>query len=562
MNEPEPSEAEIEELHAEHAGRRISSVWIIPLVAVLIGGWLVWDHYRSLGPQAEVTFVTGEGLVEGKTRVQCRSVEVGQVEAVRLNDDLASVVVTIRMKKEAAHLLRKDARFWVVRPRVGGGGISGLGTIVSGSYVELDPGTAQGSGSRFAGLEQPPVTAQSIPGLRIQLTADRSGGLNPGSPVNFRGISVGKIESRELDLTQKGKITFSVYFAPEYAELVTDNTRFWNTTGLSLDVGAAGISLKTGSLESLVAGGVEFGVPDGMERGETVSDGAVFALLDRRDSIEKREIRPVLQYLLLFKNSVRGLSEAAPVEFRGIQIGQVSKISFDFAPNDPERRVPVLIEIDPSLLSDIDGGGGTPEAFAEMMVEAVRTGLRATLKTGSLLTGQLFVDLDFYEVFGEGEPAVIAQQGEHPVIPTRSAGLARIEDKLMQVLDHIEKLQLGPVVDNANAALASINTAVEDARGTIANITKASAELEAILSDESTRKLPDEIKQTLAATRETLEGLNRDSVVYEEITVAVAELQKAARTVATLADSIERQPNSLIFGNAAGEPKPPKGRSR
>ncbi|MDA0813384.1 MAG: MlaD family protein, partial [Verrucomicrobia bacterium] len=378
----------------------------------------------------------------------------------------------------------------------------------------------------------------------------------------FRGIAEKLGIGRELDLSQRGKITFGVYFAPEYAELVTNNTRFWNTTGISLDVGADGISLHTGSLESLVAGGVEFGVPDGMARGEPVSDGAAFALLDSHDSIEKREIRPVLQYILLFKDSVRGLSEAAPVEFRGIQIGQVSKISFDFAPDDPERRVPVLIEIDPSMLSDVAGGGGTPEVFATMMIEAVRTGLRASLKTGSLLTGQLFVDLDFYEAFDEGEPAVMAQQGEHPVIPTRSAGLARIEDKVMQVLDQIEKLQLGPVVDNANAALASITTAVEDARGTIAHITKASAELEAVLSDESTRKLPDEIKQTLSATRETLEGLNRDSVVYEEITVAVAELQKAARTVATLADSIERQPNSLIFGNALDEPQPPKGRSR
>ena len=197
-----------------------------------------------------------------------------------------------------------------------------------------------------------------------------------------------------------------------------------------------------------------------------------------------------------------------------------------------------------------------------MMVEAVRTGLRATLKTGSLLTGQLFVDLDFYDVFNEGEPAVVEQQGGLPVIPTRSGGLARIEDKVMQVLNHIEKLQLGPVIDNTNAALASIHTAVEDSRETIANLTKASAELEAILSDESTRKLPDEIKQTLAATRETLEGLNRDSVAYEEITIAIAELQKAARTVTTLADSIERQPNSLIFGTAGDEPKPPKGRSR
>ncbi|MGK0188901.1 MAG: paraquat-inducible protein B [Verrucomicrobiales bacterium] len=557
MTDEDPTDLEVEELHAEKASKRISSVWIIPLVAVVIGGWLVWNHYHTLGPLAEVTFATGEGLVEGKTRVECRSVEVGQVETLRLNDDLASVAVTIRMKKEASHLLRKDARFWVVRPRVGGGGVSGLGTIVSGSYIELDPGSAESNGSSFVGLEQPPVTAQSIPGLRIELTADEAAGLSPGSPVNFRGISVGKIESRELDFSRDGYVTFGVYFAPEYAELITENTRFWNTTGIRLDVGADGISLETGSLESLVAGGVEFGVPDGEARGKPVRDGASFTLLKDQDSIEKRTVRPVLEYLLLFKNSVRGLSEQAPVEFRGIQIGQVAKISFDFAPDDAERRVPVLIEVDPSMLSDQEGGGGTLEVFSSMMDEAVTGGLRATLKTGSLLTGQLFVDLDFYP---DEDPAAMAQLGNHPVIPTRAAGLARIEDKLMQVLDHIQKLPLGPAVDNATTALASINTAVEDAQKTIANLTRATEELDKILSDDATRQLPAELRKTLATTRETLEGLNRDSVVYEEMTTAIVELRKAARTVTTLADTIERQPNSLIFGSSGDEPEPPKGR--
>lgn len=555
--EKSPDQEEVEELHAEKAGKRISSVWIIPLVAVFIGGWLVWDHYRSLGPQAEVTFVTGEGLIEGKTRVECRSVEVGQVETLRLNDDLNSVSVTIRMKKEAAHLLRQDARFWVVRPRVGGGGISGLGTIVSGSYIELDPGNSPKNASTFVGLEQPPVTAQSIPGLRIQLTADESGGLSPGSPVNFRGIAVGKIESRELDPDGDGNVSFGAYFPPEHAELITENTRFWNTTGISLDVGADGISLQTGSLESLVAGGVGFGVPEGEERGKQAKDGATFTLLSSKDSIEKRTVRPVLEYILLFKNSVRGLSEKAPVEFRGIPIGQVAKISFDFAPDDAERRVPVLIEIDPSMLSEEEGGGGLPEVFSAMMKDAVGSGLRATLKTGSLLTGQLFVDLDFYP---DEEPAEMVQLGVHPVIPTRAAGLARIEDKLMQVLDNIQKLQLAPAVENATTALATINTTVEDAQKTIANLTKATEELDKILSSDSTRQLPEELQKTLATTRETLEGLNRDSVVYEEMTTAIVELRKAARTVTTLADSIERQPNSLIFGTSGDEPEPPKGR--
>ena len=227
---------------------------------MLLGVWLVYHHYSSLGPVATVQFETAEGVVAGKTKVQRRNVEVGMVESVRLNDDLDTVVMGLRINAEASQLLREDTRFWVVRPRVGGAGISGLGTIVSGAYIEIDPGFSNVPQRKFIGLEQPPVTPQGVPGLRLKLVADEAGSLGPGVPVVYKGIKVGRVESRTFD-QEDDQVTFEIFIEKPYQKLVARNTRFWNTTGIDLEMNSGGFRVRTGSVETMVAGGVEFDTP-------------------------------------------------------------------------------------------------------------------------------------------------------------------------------------------------------------------------------------------------------------------------------------------------------------
>ena len=484
---------------------RPSAVWIVPIVALVLGLYLVFTHYQSLGPKTFVSFDTAEGIVAGKTKVQARSVEVGEVESVRLARDLKSVNVGIRLSASASDLLHSGTQFWVVRARVGGGGISGLGTLLSGAYIELDPGagsTEDEVPDQFIGLEQPPVTPQGVPGLRITLVAEEAGSLVPGSPITFRGIDAGRIETRKID-PYEGIVTFDAFINDDFQNLVTSNTRFWNASGIDVTLDANGIAVRTGGLQSIISGGVAFGVTEGEQRGVPVADGTIFGIRHSEEAATSSTLIPRLSYLLLFESSVRGLTVGAPVEFRGIEVGSVAGISIDYAPEDPMRRIPVLIEIDPGLIGKLPKDS-TDEAAAELVTQAVKDGLRARLKTGSLVTGQLFVDLDFDP---DAEVATIAQVGNYEALPTASAGLARIEDKVVKLLEKINALDLDGTVTAATDSLNEVKETAAAAEGTVRRLESATESLDKLLSSEDTTALPGDLRATLTNLQKTLRRL-------------------------------------------------------
>ena len=328
------------------------------MVAALFGGWLIFKYYAARGPEVTVRFETAEGVIAGKTPVLCRSVNIGTVEKVQLTDKLR-VLVTLQMTSDATDLLVKDTQIWVVRPRYGGAGLSGLSTIVSGNYIELEPGLSKEERSDFIGLEQPPVTPKGVPGLHIKLIAESAGGIDPGSPITYKGLEVGKIEKRTF-LAERGEVEFDAFVQGEYGKLIRRTTKFWNIGGIDLEVGANGVRLRTGTLEALLLGGITFNEPPEDAPQKQVADGTVFTLYDSFEDTTKFQMENPLAYLLLFSESVRGLSPDAPVEFRGIRIGAVEGISFRYLPNDPEKRVPVMIRIDPDLITELPPGGYQP----------------------------------------------------------------------------------------------------------------------------------------------------------------------------------------------------------
>ena len=538
---------------------RPSAVWIVPIVALVLGLYLVYTHYQSLGPETFVTFETAEGIVAGKTKVQARSVEVGEVESVRLSKDLKSVHVGIRLAASASELLHSGTQFWVVRARVGGSGISGLGTLLSGAYIELDPGAGPVEGrlpDQFVGLEQPPVTPQGVPGLRITLVAEEAGSLGPGSPITFRGINAGRIETRHIDPLE-GIVTFDAFINDEFHKLVTSNTRFWNASGIDVTLDANGIAVRTGGLQSIISGGVAFGISEGEQRGIPVGDGTIFGIRDSEDAATSRTLIPRLSYLLLFESSVRGLSVGAPVEFRGIKVGSVSGISIDYAPDDPMRRIPVLIEIDPGLIGQLPQDA-SDEAAAALVSQAVKDGLRARLKTGSLVTGQLFVDLDF-DPDADATPGTIAQVGNYETLPTASAGLARIEDKVVKLLEKINALDLDSTVTAATDSLNEVKETAAAAEGTVRRLESATESLDKLLSSEDTTALPGDLRATLTNLQKTLEGFDGNSALQRDLALTMAELRDTLESVKILSDSVERKPNSLIFGRGNKKVTPPRG---
>lgn len=517
---------------------RFSPVWIIPLVALGLGLWLVYRYYSARGPQITVTFETAEGILAGKTPVLCRSVNVGTVAAVRLADDLKHVNITLDMSRDATRLLLDDAHLYVVRARFSSAGVSGLNTIVSGNYLELLPGTKGAPRRNFVGLENPPVTPPGVPGLRFRLVADQAGGLGPGASIVYKGLSVGKIETRTFR-PESGEVEFAAFVEADYARLVDERTRFYNYGGIDLKVGAEGVRLRSGTLESLLAGGVTFTDPAiGRARAKPIRDGSTFTLFGSYDDATKTEIQPTVPYLLLFSGSVRGLNQDAPVEFRGIRIGTVQGVSFKYLPDDPEHRVPVLIKIDPSVIADLPEGGD-PAATQALMVRSVEKGLRASLKTGSYLTGQLFVDLDFQK---DPPPAGIVQLGGYDTLPTVSGGLSELTDKVAALLDKFRALPLEQTVENANGALAS----VKDAAGN----------LNTFLASRETQALPGELRKNLTQLQKTLSGYNDQSTFYGDLSGTLRQLTETLRSLRELTGTLERSPNSIIFGKPGGVAAP------
>ncbi|CAN5470745.1 intermembrane transport protein PqiB [soil metagenome] len=499
-------------------GRSFSPIWIIPILAALLGGWLALKYYAARGPEISVRFETAEGIGEGKTPVLCRSVNVGTVTKVRLTKDLKGVVVSMQMTSEATDLLKKDTQIWVVRPRYGGAaGISGLSTLVSGSYIALEPGLSDEPRRIFVGLEQPPVTPKGVPGVHVTLVTDEAGGIGPGSQILYKGLSAGKIETRVFHSTT-GKIEFYAFSADDVAKLVRKNTRFWNASGIDVNLGANGLQLHTGTLESLLLGGVAFGEPEGAEAGQPVKDGTSFTLYASLSESKAFSMRRSEPYLLLFDGSVRGLNEDAPVEFRGVRLGTVEGISFEYMPNDPTRRVPVLIQIDPSLITSIPAEN--TEAAEQFIDRAVQNGLRATLKTGSLLTGQLYVDLDFQK---DAPPAKVVQIDGYRVIPTVPSGLGELQEKATALLDKLNALPIEETVENATAALA-------------------------------------EIKKTAATLQTTAGSYGKNAPLYQKLSETLRQLDETLRSLRTLTGTLERKPNSIIFGKP-GKVPPPKGSS-
>lgn len=492
-----------------------SAVWIIPVVAALFGLWLTWKYYSDRGPEVTVRFNTAEGIVAGKTPVLCRSVNIGTVDKVTLTGQL-KVLVTMQMTSDAEDLLKQDTQIWVVRPRYGASGISGLSTIVSGNYIELEPGLSKESREHFIGLEQPPVTPKGVPGLHIKFLAEDAGGIDPGSPITYKGLSVGKIEKRTF-LAQTGQVEFDAFIDVPYRQLVHPDTKFWNISGIDLEVGANGVKLRTGTLGALLLGGITFSEPKPDVSAKPVADGAVFTLYDSFEDTTKFVMQNPLSYLLLFTESVRGLNPDAPVEFRGIRIGTVEGASFRYLPNDPERRVPVLIKIDPDKLTELPSDGY--ESGRKFIAENVEKGLRASLKSGNLLTGQMFVDLDFQK---DAKPAEVHDFGGYAILPTApAAGLAQIQDQASALLAKLQALPLEKTVENASAALASIKGAADD-------------------------------------LKKTASGFNDNSPLYHDLSQTLRQLDETLRSLRSLTSTLERKPNSIIFGKP-GSVAPPKG---
>ncbi|QMF88593.1 intermembrane transport protein PqiB [Citrobacter freundii] len=515
-----------------------SPVWIFPIVTALIGAWVLFYHYSHQGPQVTLITTNAEGIEGGKTTIKSRSVDVGIVESATLTDDLTHVEIKARLNSGMEKLLHKDSVFWVVKPQVGREGISGLGTLLSGAYIELQPGNKGSKLENYRLLDSPPLAPPDAKGIRVILDSKKAGQLSPGDPVLFRGYRVGSVETSTFD-AQKRTISYQLFINAPNDRLVTSNVRFWKDSGIAVDLTSAGMRVEMGSLSTLFGGGVSFDVPEGLEQGEPVAQQSAFNLYDDQKSIQDSLYTDHIDYLMFFKDSIRGLQPGAPLEFRGIRLGTVSKVPF-FSPNmrqvfNNDYRIPVLVRIEPERLKAQLGEDTDVGAHLEQLL---KRGLRGSLKTGNLVTGALYVDLDFYPK----EPPItgVREFNGYQIIPTVSGGLAQIQQRLMEALDKINNLPLNPMIEQATNTLSESQRTMKHLQTTLDNMNK-------ITSSQSMQDLPADMQNTLRELNRSMQGFQPGSAAYNKMVADMQRLDQVLRELQPVLKTLNDKSNALVF---------------
>ena len=549
MNRP-PADFDLNDLPEARAVRKrglsFQFIWLIPIVAALIGGWLVVKGIMDKGPTITITFKTAEGLEAGKTKVKYKSVDIGDVTHISLAGKGKDVEVTVELDKRAESRLVEDTKFWVVRPRIAGGMVSGLGTLFSGSYIGVDPGTAVVKRREFVGLEVAPIITAEVPGRHFILRAENVGSLQEGSPIFFRQEAVGNVVAHELNEDGQG-VTFKIFVNAPYDQYVSPTTRFWNASGVDVSLDATGIKVDTQSLASILIGGVAFETSPSATKESPAEENREFFLASTRSEAMKRPDAVTFPAVMYFTQSLRGLSIGAPIDFRGIVVGEVKAMNVEIDPTGVGFRFPVTVAIYPerllSLMKEgVPGELGLPQDEANRRARwdlLVSHGFRGQLKTGNLLTGQLYVAMDF---FPDAPKAEIDWTGTLPVLPTAPGGMEELMTTISSIARKIEQMPLDQIGTDLRQNLATMNR-------TLTSADKFVKRLDAEVAPAAAAALQD-ARKTLQTAEKTLAS---DSPAQHELQEMMREVNRTLQSLRQLGEYLERHPEALIRGKKEGE---------
>ncbi|HET8883511.1 MAG TPA: MlaD family protein [Solimonas sp.] len=530
-------------------GRRwsLSLIWLVPAVAALAGFVLVLRAWLASGPVITIRFDSAEGLEAGATEVRYKDVVVGKVKRIRLSDDHEHVLVKVELSNDAADLAVEDTQFWIVRPRIGLGGVSGLNTLLSGAYIGVDLGRSKEDRSEFDGLEVPPAVTTDQKGRRYILEAADLGSLDIGSPLYFRREQVGRVVAHKLRADGQG-VTLEIFVDSPYERFVTRNARFWNASGVDVTANASGFKLDTQSLASVVAGGIAFQAPADEPAGAVVAENARFTLFDDRNAAMAPPDGVAMNVRMRFNQSMRGLAIGAPVDFRGVVLGNVTASALDYDTDARKLFAVIDARIYPERLGQlferqIKKSGDEDRAAVDFFARMIGYGLRAQMRPGNLLTGQLYISLDFDRKAAK----VKVDRGARPFeLPTVTGGLEEIQQQIADIVNKLDQIPFDEIGNNLNSTLKSADSLLKQLDG----------------------EVTPEARQLIHEARAAVEAANRNmlssgSPLQRNAQDTLASVERMARSLRELADYLKRHPQSLVFGKPDGkEPsavgKPPE----
>lgn len=538
-----------------HKRVRFSVIWIIPIIAALVGIGIAVQKFLNEGPTITITFKVAEGIEVGKTFVKYKDVNIGQVTRVSLSEDYSHVVVTAKIAKNAANLLVKDTKFWIMQPRITMSGVSGIGTLLSGNYIGLEAGKSKEKQNIFTGLDTPPIITSTEPGRQFVLKADNLGSLGFGSPVYYRRLNVGQVIG--YDLAKDGKsVDIKVFVNAPYDKYVTGSTRFWQASGIDISMGANGINVHTQSLASLLAGGIAFETPLYPQAAEQAAENTAFTLFDNQEAATAKNGLRADPYVLIFDESLRGLSVGAPVSYLGIEIGEVKQIGLYYDPKASAFKAHVLILYYPErFFSRFDNREiverNRPKTLQESHDDWQRQidhGLRAQLHMGNIVTGQLYIALDY---FPHAPKVKVDWKKDPPQLPVIPSGLAEFQMKVTKILNKIEKIPFDDIGKDAKKAIATLDETLKDAKKVLGRIdTEIVPEVKTTVEN---------LKRAVAAAERALVNADKtlvgpDAPANQELREALQEIAGAARALKVFVEYMDSHPEAFIRGKTQEKP--------
>lgn len=535
MSENESSNATPANITPE---KRVSGLWLIPLLTVAVGAWMIYDNWASQGPLITIEFETAEGLEAGKTLIKTREVQVGLVEDITLNANLDGVLVSARINREFRDLLVEGSRFWVVQPEVTLSGVTGLGTLISGQYIRFSPEQDGQLSDYFKGLEQPPLTPLGTPGLRVTLTNSGDYTFTRGDRIEYYGITVGTIEEVEFNF-EENQVYYNAFIQAPYHELITSNTRFWKASGIHAEFNGAGFTLDIGSARTLISEGISFSIPDGQFQGDTVTESALYYIYPSRAAINEQLYVYAIRYWVMVNSSIGGLSVGAPVSHRGVQIGKVLRT--DYIPEgqtllNKDMPIPVLIEINPGRLGLPDTEQSLQRASTDIN-NWISEGLIATIRTQNIILGQQSIDLAYDESFANTELQTFT---DLVVIPTGEDTLQKFADGIEQLITKINELPIEEL-------MADLQDLLTEGSATLASVQELSTTGNEFFNNSRNAELVEQTTQTMRSFEELASGFSSDSQTNQEILKLMQSLTGLVEEFRPLVNDIKNTPNSLVF---------------
>jgi paraquat-inducible protein B len=545
----EPTNPSVEDLPAAVPARsrwsRLPLIWILPAVVIVAGAFVVIHEKLAQGTSIEIHFHNAEDLEANKTKIRYKDVEIGEVHDIHVSKDRKEVVVTAMIHRDASEYLVDDTRFWVVRPRISAAGVTALGTLVSGAYISVDVGKSANRSENFVGLEVPPIVTADLPGREFVLHANDLGSLDIGSLVFYRHITAGQVVGYALDPGGAG-VTLKIFVNAPFDAYVNAGTRFWQASGIDMSISSDGVKLRTESLTSILRGGVAFQALPGSATTAVPADTTFTLYLDQDRAMRPTETE-IRTFVMYFNGSLRGLSPGAPVELHGIAVGEVKSVDVEYDREAGDLRFPVVVDLYPQRIRGRKARGtqppapNDPESSSRKLVNSLVThGLRAELKTGNLLTGQKYVDLDMHA----DAPAETVWWNEQPwVFPTVSNGLDEFQDSMGSIARKLNRVPFDQISYRLLSTMKGLEQTLKSTDQLMRHVDGSIApQVEATLAEAQ------------AAMKNAKDLMAQDAPLQSDLGATLLQLSRAAKSVTALVDYLERHPESLLRGKRGESP--------